>query len=142
MIKIHSNIIIGNLSDLQQLINNVTYIINCSPNFAKLCSHPNYLNLNINNPIHETLNILNQISDFMYNKIMSNQNIFLLCDTGINNSLIVGMFFLMKFFNINYQSVYHNITLFSKINPYEFYLGLAQFEPYILKSSCENMDLS
>ena len=142
MIKIHKNIIIGSLMDLQHLLNSVTYIINCSPTFSKLLSHPNYLNLNINSPSAEKLNTLNQVTDFINNKVLLNHNIFLLCETGLNNSLIVGMFFLMKFYNVSYNTVYHNIAITNRINPYEFYLGLTSFEPHIIKTTSENMDLS
>lgn len=144
MIKIHNNIIIGTPSDLQQLINYTTFIINCSPHLANLLNHPNFININITNPnLQEILYLLNQTSEFIYNKISSNQNIFIMCDTGINNSLIVGMFFLMKLHNINYYSVYYNIASSHKIHSFDFYLGLTHFEPHILKKIEENrMDLS
>lgn len=143
MIKIHPNIIIGNIPQLQQVINNVSYIINCHSEYSHICNHPNYLNLIINNINYETFCHLNQVFDFINNKISLNQNIFILCNTGINISLFVGMFFLMKFHNLNYKTIYDQIALFHQIFPYEYYACLSLLEPYILKySSGENMDLS
>lgn len=142
MIKIHPNVIVGNLSELQHALHEVTYIINCSPTYSQLINHPNYFNLNINNINHETLNILIQVCNFINSKILLNHNIFLLCDTGIGISLMVGIFFLMQYHNINYNTVYHNIAIAHKINPYEYYLMLIHFEPYILKFSNESMDMS
>jgi hypothetical protein len=143
MIKIHSNIIIGNLCELQQIITNVSYIINCHHNYSQLSNHPNYLNLIINNINYETLNLLIQVYDFINNKILLNQNIFLLSDTGLNESLFIGMFFLMKFHNANYQTIYYNIAFNNRIYPYEYYASLTYFEPHILKLYIhENMDLS
>jgi len=143
MIKIHSNIIIGSPSDLAQIINSVHYIINCSTNLNNIIVHPNYLNLNITQFTTESLNILNSVYDFVNNKILLNQNVFLLCDSGIGNSLIVGMFFIMKLLNLNYYNTYYNIATYNKINSYEFYAGLTYYEPYIIKNGLgEKMDIS
>ncbi len=143
MIKIHSNIIIGSPSDLAQIINSVHYIINCSTNLNNIMVHPNYLNLNIPQFTLESINILNSVYDFLNNKILLNQNVFLLCDTGINNSLIVGMFCVMKLLDLNYYNTYYKIATFNKINSYEFYSGLKHYEPYIIKNRAgDKMDLS
>lgn len=86
---------------------------------------------------------MNQVYEFINNKILLNQNVFILCDTGLNNSLFVGMYFLMKYYNLNYHTVYHNIASSNKINSYEHYLSLTLFEPYIFKLPISNnMDLS
>ena len=143
MIKIHSNIIIGSPSDLAQIVNSVHYIINCSTNLNNMMVHSNYLNLNITQFTTESLNILISVYDFINNKILLNQNVFLLCDSGIGHSLIVGMFFVMKLLNLNYYNTYHNIATVHKINSYEFYSGLKYYEPYIIKYGFgEKMDHS
>ena len=143
MIKIHSNILIGSPSDLTQIANSVHYIINCSTHLNNIIVHQNYLNLNITQFTAESLNILNSVYDFINNKILLNQNVFLLCDSGIGHSLIVGMFLIMKLFNLNYYNTYHKIATIHKINSYEFYSGLKYYEPHIIKCGLgEKMDLS
>jgi hypothetical protein len=142
MIKIHSNIIIGSPNDLAQIINNVNYIINCSTNLNNAMLHSNYLNLNITQFTFESLKILNSMYDFINNKIILNKNVFLLCETGIDNSLIVAMFILMKMLNLNYNNVYYKITTIYKIKSYDCYSGLKYYEPYILNNSEDKMDIS
>ena len=72
-----------------------------------------------------------------------NNNIFILCESGIGISLIIGMFYIMKFFNLDYNTVYSNIAKNYIINHYKFYSGLIYFEPYIIKSTFgEKMDCS
>ena len=141
MIKIHSNIIIGSPSDLAQNINNIHYIINCSINLNNAIIHPNYLNLNIIHFSFESLNILNSVYDFIINKILLNQNVFLLCETGIEFSLIVGMFIIMKMLNLDYYNTYCNIANIHKIKSYEYYFGLKYYEPYIYNCK-DKMDIS
>lgn len=142
MIKIHTNIIIGNLIDLQNLINNTTFIINCSSNYQKLFEHPHFLNLNLHNPLYDTYSILEQVYFFISSKIVFNQNIFILCDSGISDSLTVGIFFLMKFYNMNYKTVYNNLSLHYKINSYNYYSKLVNFEKHIKLYKNDDMDLS
>ena len=138
MIKIHSNIIIGSPNDLTQLLNSVHYVVNCSISLNNLYVHPNYINLNIVNFSNDSLQILNSIFDFINWKILSNQNIFLLCENGISNSLMVGMFFMMKLHVLNYNDVYYRIATIHRINSHDFYSGLKYYEPYIIK--CEVND--
>jgi hypothetical protein len=143
MIKIHPNIIIGSLSDLGQILGSVNYIVNCSTNLNNIISHPNYLNLNINQFTFESLQTLNSVYDFVFSKLVLEQNVFLLCETGIDKSLIVGLFILMKMHNLNFNSVYHNVANSNKINPYECYSGLKIYEPHIIAfGSGEKMDIS
>lgn len=143
MIKIHPNIIIGSPNELAQIINSVNYIINCSINLNNAILHSNYLNLNITQFTINSLKILNTMYDFINNKILLNKNIFLLCETGIDNSLIAGMFIIMKMLNLNYNTVYYKIATIYKIKYYDCYSGLKYYEPYILNyNSGDKMDIS
>lgn len=143
MIKIHSNIIIGSTNDLTHIFNYVHYIINCSINLNNLLVHPNYLNLNITQFTLDSLQILNSLYDFVNSKILLNQNIFLLCENGINNSLIVGIFLMMKLYKLNYADVYYQISARHSINSYDFYAGLKYYEPYIIGYKIsDKMDIS
>lgn len=142
MIKIHPNILIGSPPELQQVLPSVNFIINCSMNLNNLIVHPNYINLNISIFNQETLTYLNNLYNFIVEKICSNQNIFLLCETGINNSLIIGMFIIMKMFNLNYNQVYYTIANSHRINSYDFYTGLKFYEIHIISNFSENMDLT
>ena len=81
--------------------------------------------------------------DFIIYKILLNNNVFLLCETGIDNGLIVGMFILMKMLNLNFNNVYYKIANIYKIKSYNYYSGLKYYEPYILKYTSEDkMDIS
>lgn len=143
MIKIHSNIVVGSLNDLQNVINTVHYIINCSPNLNNLILHPNYINLNITYFTFDSLQILNSMYDFIKSKIFFNQNIFLLCENGINNSLIAGIFIAMKLYNLTYNNIYYPISSLYSINSYDYYSGLKYFEPYIINyRPSDQMDIS
>jgi hypothetical protein len=142
MIKIHPNIIVGSPSDLSSVLNSVHYIINCSINLNNLIVHSNYLNLNIQQFTFDSLQILNSVFDFINCKILLNQNIFLLCENGINNSLVVGIFIIMKLHNSNYNDVYNYMSTIHQINPYNFYSGLKYFEPCIISKSIDKMDIS
>lgn len=143
MIKIHPNILVGSLHDLSQIINSVNFIINCSLNLNNAMTHPNYLNLNINQFSLDSLQTLNSVYDFVIGKISLNQNIFLLCETGIDKSLILGIFIMMKLYNLSYHTTYYNIAATNKINNYDSYSGLKNYEPYIgFCGSGEKMDIS
>ena len=143
MIKIHPNILIGSPTDFIPNIDYVHYIINCSTSLNNAIVHSNYLNLNITQFTLESLNILNAVFEFINNKISLNQNIFLLCETGIDYSLIVGIFIVMKKFNLNYHNAYYKIANIYKIKSYEYYSGLKYFEPYILNYNFKDvMDIS
>jgi len=142
MIKIHSNIIIGSPHDLAQIINSVNYIINCSASLNNLLVHPNYINLNIQQFTFNSLQILNSLFDFISWKISLNQNIYLLCETGTNYSLIVGMFVVMKLYNLSYSEVYYRLSSLHNIGSYDFYSGLKYYEPYIIIRDTNNkMDI-
>jgi hypothetical protein len=138
MIKLHPNIITGSPTDLNQLSGSIYYIINCSINLNNLIIHQNFINANITKFDFETLNILNNIYNFIKSKILLNQTVFLLCENGLGNSLIVGIFILMKMYNMNCMSVYYEITKFNIINSYDFYSGLKNYEPYIITSNNYN----
>jgi hypothetical protein len=140
MIKIHSNVVIGSTSDLNQILTHVHYIINCSTNLNNLFVHPNYLNLNITQFSIGSLQILNSVYDFINSKIQLNQNIFILCENGIGNSLIVGMFLAMRLYKLNYNQVYYQIATKHSVNHYDFYSGLKHFEPQILNRDLDKMD--
>jgi hypothetical protein len=140
MIKIHPNIIIGNPNELHGLLNSVTYIINCSINLNNLINHPNYINLNIDKFSWESFYTLNELYKFINGKIIYGNNFFLLCDTGINNSLVVGIFILMNIYKAKYNDIYYQLAYTNKINSYEYYSGLVNFEPNILAN--DMMDLS
>lgn len=143
MIKIHPNIIIGSPSELTQIINSVHYIINCSIALNNKLIHPNYINLNISQFNYGSLQILNSMFDFINLKIRLNQNIFLLCETGIDNSLIVGMFIMMKLHNSYFKNIYYQIlNIYNNIKPYDFYAGLEYYEQYILNAKTNEMDIS
>jgi hypothetical protein len=144
MIKIHPNIIVGSINELAQVLNTVHYIINCSVNLNNYMVHPNYLNTNIQKFSLETLPTLNSIYDFVYQQVSLGKNIFLCCETGTNQSLIIGMFIIMKMFNINFYNVFYKIFYTNKINSYEYYSGLVNYEPYILSNTNTNdkMDTS
>lgn len=135
MIKIHQNIIVGSINELAQLLNSVHYVINCSVNLNNSIVNPNYLNANIYNFSLQTLPTLNSIYDFVCGQIALGKNIYLSCETGLNQSLIVGMFIMMKMFNLNFYNVYLKICCTNKINPYDYYAGLTNYEPYILNYS-------
>jgi hypothetical protein len=138
MIKIHSNIIIGNFNDLQLLLPNVSFIINCFSGYSYLYNNPNFINV-----VNLEYNTFLQLYNFINYKILLNNNIFILCDTGKNISLIIGMFFLMKYHNLNFNTVYYNIAYYNHINSYEYYSNLISFEPYILSPpQSNNMEIS
>lgn len=143
MINLQTNIFIGTPHDLQNIIHSINYVFNCSTNLNNLINHPNYINLNINNFSFETLQYLINLSDFIYQKTLLNQNIFILCENGIGSSLIIGMFYIMKCYNLDYNYVYTYISKIYSINHYDFYAGLKYFEPYIIKNTFgEKMDCS
>jgi hypothetical protein len=143
MIKINPNIVVGSLNDLPNILNSVHYIINCSVNLNNLFVHQNYMNLNIHHFSIDSLQLLNSLFDFIKNKILLNHNIFLLCENGINNSLITGMFVAMKLYNLTYNEVYYKISIIYPIHSYDFYSGLKYYEPYIQDYNLsDEMDIS
>jgi hypothetical protein len=141
MLKIHPNIIVGTPYDLSLVLDKVNYIFNCSPNLNNLIVHQNYINLTLVNFSYETLQLLLYLYNFIIDKIAYNQNIFILCETGINSSLTVGMFLIMKLYKLNFDYVYHNIAHSHKIGSYELYSGLKHFELFIDDNSGEKMDI-
>ena len=140
MLKIHPNIIIGNPYDLSLVLDKVNYIFNCSSNLNNLIIHQNYLNLNISSFSYDSLYPLLNLYNYINNILINQQNVFILCVTGINHSLVVGMFIIMKLYNINFDIVYHNIIQTYKIGPYELYSGLKYYEPFIINNCDVSMD--
>lgn len=143
MIKLHTNIIVGSPNDLAFVFQTVNYIINSSPSLNNLINHPNFINFNINSFSFDTLQPLVNLAEFVKNKISLNQNIFLLCESGLLNSLILGMFIIMKFYNLDFDTVFQNISNTYHIHPYNSYSLLKYYEPYILSyPNSEKMDIS
>lgn len=142
MIVIHPNIIVGSVYDLTANFNNIHYILNCSISLNNLLFHPNYINLNISIFNQNSIQLLNSIFEFIYGNIELKYNIFILCETGINNSLIIGMFIIMKLYKLKYNDVYNSIVKNNIINSYYYYSGLIFYEQYILdKNNIDDMDI-
>jgi hypothetical protein len=142
MLNIYKNIIIGTPHDLSLVMNNVHYIINCSVNLNNLIIHPNFININLTMIDNNALNLLFDLYCFVKNKIFINNTIFILCETGINTSLFVGMYLIMKLCNLPFNDVYNIIVNAIKIHPYNTYSILKYYENFIFQQTNNNMDLS
>jgi len=84
--------------------------------------------------INDIINLL----DFIYNCYVSGFKIILVDETGIDNSMFIGIMFLMKLHNKNFDTIYSSITMCKNINPKEYYISISSIEYYLLNNISNN----
>jgi hypothetical protein len=76
--------------------------------------------------------------DFIYNSCKSGHKIILLDETGKDNSIFIGIIFLMKFYNLNFDTIYNSLSNYINIHPKEYYYPILSIEHFIIKNSNVN----
>ena len=124
-----NHIFVCSVDDLQLLnLNNFNCIINCSTNLNNFMYNPNYINLNCDVFNMNSYKLFCDIYFFIYDKIIKGLKIILLDTNGINNAMIIFMFFYMKYYNLCFSDVFIKIKSHIKLNDVCFYSGLIMFE--------------
>jgi len=121
------------VNELESLnLTNFNYILNCSINLNNLIISPNYINLNLNQPIQNLIPYIIQSLEFILNCLNNKNKIILLDETGKDDSIIVGIMFLMKIYNKNFNSIYDSISNYTQIHPKEYYSSIMNIEYYLI----------
>lgn len=124
MFCIFNNIFICSVNELPLLnLNNFNFIINCSNKLSNLINNQNFLNLNIDQLSIENFN---EVYNFILKNI--NQKIIILDETGKDISMILGMFIVMKYYNVNFDLVYDNIKIYTDLYNKEYYSFLYNYK--------------
>ena len=115
-------------------LNNFNFIINCSPSLNNLFqSNPNYINLNLDQPINLLIDKIIQSLEFIYNCYIRGNKIILLDETGKDNSIFICIMFLMKFYNKDFETIYNSISNYAKIHPKEYYSSIQSVQYFLIK---------
>lgn len=113
-------------------LNNFNYILNCSTNLNNLIVSPNFINLNLSQPIENLISNINQILNYILDCLNNNLKIILLDETGKDNSISIGIMFLMKLYKRNFNSIYDSFTNYTQIHPKEYYSSIINIEYYLI----------
>ena len=139
MFCLFDNIYICGTNELETLnLANFSYILNCSLRLNNFIQNTNYINLNFDKPINLLIENIIQILDFIYNSCVSNCKIILLDETGKDNSIFIGIMFLMKLYNLNFDSIYNSLSKYLSIHPKEYYNSILSVEYFIIKNIYNN----
>ena len=139
MFCLFDNIYICGINELQTLnLTNFTYILNCSVSINNATNNSNYVNLNLDKPINMLINNINWTMDFIYNSCQNGYKIILLDETGKDNSIFIGIIFLIKFYNLNFDTIYNSLSNYINIHPKEYYNPILSIEHFIIKNSNVN----
>ena len=139
MFCLFDNIYICGINEIQTLnLANFNYILNCSVTLNNVIQCSNFINLNLDKPINLLIENIILILDFIYNSCMCNHKIILLDETGKDNSIFIGIMFLMKMYNLNFDSIYNSLSNYICIHPKEHYHFILSIEYFIIKNVYNN----
>jgi hypothetical protein len=134
MFQIHEKIILMTLTELESVNpDNVDYILNCDPKLNNIMNHPNYLNINITIYNMETLPYFDSIYKFLINQLANNKNIILLGEDIYENPITFAIYFLMRYHNLPFDTIYHQLDNTLRIRHIFFYYALKSLEQFIIK---------
>ncbi len=134
MFCLFDNIYICGVNEISSLnLLNFNYILNCSMSLNNIMSNPNFINLNFDKPINMLVNNIIYTLDFIFNSYKEGHKIILLDETGKDNSIFIGIMFLMKYYNTNFDSIYNSISNYASIYPKDYYNPIISIEYYILR---------
>lgn len=136
MFCLFNNIYICGINEIHSLnLSNFNYILNCSSSLNNIISNSNFINLNFDKPIGMLVNNIIWTLDFIYNSYIQGNKIILLDETGKDNSIFIGIMFLMKYYNANFDSIYNSISNYASIHSKEYYSSILSIEYFIIKSN-------
>ena len=139
MFCLFDNIFICGITELQTLnLSNFNYIFNCSITLNNIIQNSNYINLNLDKPLNLLIENIIWTLDIIYNSCVNNHKIILLDETGKDNSIFIGIMFLMKFYNLNFDSIYNSLSNYINIHPKEYYHSILSIEYFIIKNIYAN----
>ena len=139
MFCLFDNIYICRINELQTLnLSNFFYILNCYTRLNNFIQSSNYINLNLDKPINLLIENIIWILDFIYNSRVNNHKIILLDETSKDNSIFIGIIFLMKLYNSNFDSVYSSLSNYLSIYSKEYYNSIKSIEYFIIKNIYNN----
>ena len=78
---------------------------------------------------------IHQILNFIYDCVIKKYKIILLDETGKDNSIFVTIMFLMKYHNVNFDSIYSSISNYTYIHPKEYYNSICSIEYFIINTT-------
>ena len=134
MYKLHDRIILISVSEINNFDpKDINWIINCSQSLNTYISHPNYLNLDLPFYNGDSIKVLNNAYAFIIHHINLSENIIILCENGIAGGMLFTIFFLMKFHNMTYDTVYEEISKNIQINSFFYYYSLKSLENQIIQ---------
>ena len=133
MFCLFDNIYFCGVKDLNSLnLSQIQYILNCSLNLNNLMSVPNYINLNLSQPINNLLPYINNSLNFIYDCLSKKYKIILLDDSGKENSIFIGIMFLMKYYKQNFENIYNSLSNYTSIYSKEYYNSISTIEYYLI----------
>lgn len=130
MFCLFNNIFICSVNELPFLnLNNFNYIINCSIKLNYLINNNNFININIEHLSDKTIDNFIQIYNFI--NININSKIIILDETGKDLAMFLGIFIIMKYYNIDFNNVYDNIKNYTHLYDKNYYLYLSYSDNFI-----------
>lgn len=133
MFCLFDNIYICGINEIQTLnLANFNYILNCSVQLNNVISSSNFINLNINKPINQMIDIINWCLNFIYSCCVEKFKIILLDETGKDNSIFIAIMFLMKYYNLNFDTIYNSFANYICIYPKEYYNSILSIEYFLI----------
>jgi hypothetical protein len=78
------------------------------------------------------LNLINNLLNFIFDCLSKKYKIILLNDTGKDESIYIGIIFLMRYYNQNFENIYNSLVYYTNIYPKEYYFSISLIENYII----------
>lgn len=124
MFLINNSLYVGSINELNVINNNnINYIINCSTNLTLAYNDINYSTLDLYKFHNNTLYILNELHIFIDKQVSQKRNVYILCDSGKNISMFIGIFYVMNKYKLSFNYVFNYIN--SQITlDYNYFLPL------------------
>lgn len=127
MFCLFSNIFVCSYDEINLLnVNNFNYIINCSLKYNSLLQNENYLNLDIDTFNSSNLTKLFEVYTWLEQRL--NSKIIIFDETGLDNSIFITIYFMMKYNKTNFSTSFDNIVKIIKLKEKIHYSILQQLD--------------
>ena len=142
MFCLFDNIYFCGINELNSLnLNEIHFILNCSSNLNNLVLNPNYINLNLFQPINELIGYINNLLNFIFDCLTKKYKIILLDESGKDNAIYIGIMFLMKYYKQNFENIYNSLSNYTTIYPKEYYNSISNIEYYLIGLNSQNQSV-
>lgn len=140
MFCLFDNIYFCGINEIKSLnLEQINYILNCSPNLTNLVSGTNCINLNLYQSIDTLIPHITETLNFIFDCLSKKYKIILLDESGKDNSIFIGIMFLMKYYKQNFSNIYDSLSNYASIHPKEYYNSISSIEYYLIGFNQSNI---